>query len=67
MGDSKRIDPLGWFFSACCTLLAGAVALTVAVQLIAAVWVTLTLIAGVALLIGLATLSLTWWHRRRPW
>jgi hypothetical protein len=67
MPETKRFDPLGWFFSACCTLLAGAVALTVAVHLIAAVWVALALVAGVVLLAGFVVMLATWWHRRQPW
>jgi len=71
MPESGQFDPvgslLGRFLSACVTVLAGAVALTVAVRLIAAVWVWLAIIAGVVVFLGVAVMLVTWWQRRRPW
>lgn len=67
MRESRRQDPLGWFLSACCTLLAGAVALVVAVHLIAAVWLWLLAIAGIGIVLATVVSLLLWWHRRQPW
>jgi hypothetical protein len=67
MPETRRFDPRGWFLSACCTVLAGAVALTVAVHLIAAIWIWLVTIAGIAVLVGAVVSLLVWWHRRQPW
>lgn len=67
MPETKRVDPLGWFFSACCTLLLGVLALTLAVHLLQVIWVWL--VTGIGIVVGLAVLIqlLLWWHGRRPW
>jgi hypothetical protein len=67
MSESKRFDLLGWFSSACLTILVGAAALTIAVHLIAAIWVWLVLGAGVVGVVAFATALLVAWHRRQSW
>lgn len=67
MPESRRFDPLGWFLSTCFALLAGAVALSVAVHLLRSVWPWLLAgfltVAAIAALIRLAI----WWHRGQAW
>lgn len=67
MTEKQRLDPIGWFASACFTILAGAVALALAVHLIQSIWLSLTLLlGGVAIIIGLVVAAV-WWHRRQQW
>lgn len=58
---------LSWFFSACLTVLAGAVALRVAVQLIASIWRWLALGMAVVAVLALGVTVAVAWHRRQPW
>lgn len=67
MNESRRFDPVGWFVATCFSLLAGAVALVVAVHLVQAVWVWLACLAGGALLLALIAALSVAWQRRRPW
>lgn len=67
MRDPYRFDPLGWFMSACVTVLFGAIALAVAVHLIQAIWVWLLLLAGIVAALAVAGSLALWWQRRRPW
>lgn len=67
MSESRRFDPIGWFVSTCFALLVAAIALTVAVHLVVAIWPWLlggvAAIAAVTILVRLAV----WWHGRQPW
>lgn len=67
MPEPKRFDPLAWFVSGCFTLLAGAIALVVAVHLLESVWAPLLSIVGSAIIIGGIAALVTAWHRRQPW
>jgi hypothetical protein len=67
MPESKSFDPLGWFSSTCLTILIGAAALTIAVHLIAAIWVWLVLGVVVVGLVALVATLFVAWHRRQSW
>lgn len=67
MGESKRFDPLGWLVSTCFTLLASAVAMVIAVDLIESIWAWLVTGIGVAVFIAALVSIGVWWQRRRPW
>lgn len=67
MPEPKRFDPLGWFVSACFVVLVGAIALTVAVHLVRAIWLWLVVGAIVVVLAGVALQLLSWWRRRQLW
>lgn len=67
MPETKRLNPLDWFVGTCFTVLAGAVALTIAVHLIENIWVWLAVGIGVVVLLSLLTTLLIWWHRRQSW
>ncbi|MFT4165670.1 MAG: hypothetical protein QM650_10565 [Microlunatus sp.] len=65
--SERRFDPVGWFVSTCFAVLSGAVALTVAVHLVSAVWVWLLVGVAAVVTVGLGVQLVVWWHRRRPW
>lgn len=67
MPETKRFDPLSWFASTCFTILAGAIALAVAVHLIRSVWVWVLGGLGVVITLILLTQLILWWHRRQSW
>ena len=68
MPESKAgFNLLGWFFSTCLTILAGAIALSVAVHLIAAIWRWLALGIAVVAVLALAVMLVVAWHRRQQW
>lgn len=67
MNELRRFDPVGWFVAACFSVLAGAVALVVAVHLVQAVWVWLVCLVGSALLLAFVVALFVAWQRRRPW
>ena len=67
MNETKHFNPVDWFVATCFTLLAGAVALTIAVHLIQGIWVWLVTITGVVILIAIVVTALIWWHRRQSW
>lgn len=67
MPETRRFDPLGWFLSTCIAVLIGAVALSVAIHLIAAIWVWLALGIGLVVILGTGAQLVAWWRRRQPW
>lgn len=63
-GDPAK-SPLDWFARFCLVALFGTVGLTIAVDLLAHIWVWLCIIGAVAVAIWIAIL---WWRSRsRPW
>lgn len=67
MTEKQRFDPIGWFVSACFTILAGAVALALAVHLLQSIWLALVVLLGAAAIIAALILGAIGWHRRQPW
>lgn len=67
MPETKRFNPLDWFISACFTVLAGAIALVVAIHLIQTIWLWLACIACISVAIGLIVTAVLVWRRRQPW
>jgi membrane protein implicated in regulation of membrane protease activity len=62
---SPSNNPLQWFFHACLLILFGAIALSVAVHLLQAIW---PWVLGFALLIGATIVGVIAWRAwRRPW
>ncbi|MCP2290948.1 hypothetical protein [Nocardia amikacinitolerans] len=58
-------DPVNWFFRASLLLLFGAVALTIAIDLLSQIWFPL-LVSGL-LVIAIGVGIAIWQARRRPW
>lgn len=67
MSEPSRFDPVGWFVSACFTILAGAVALVAAVHLVRAIWIWLAVGIAVVMLVAGAVQVVLWWRRRQLW
>lgn len=65
MSDDKKPPLMTRFFHACLLLLAGLVALWLAIQLAGQIWGWLLLLAILALLIGAAIWFVRWYRDRR--
>ncbi|MDG4668664.1 hypothetical protein [Mycobacterium sp. 236(2023)] len=65
MNSSPPSNPVQWFFNACLLILFGVVALSVAVDLLQAIWywvLGMLLLGG-----GIATAVIAWRIWRKPW
>ncbi|MDF3284957.1 hypothetical protein [Gordonia sp. N1V] len=64
-GTEPTKNPLDWFRRFCLVVLFGAVALTIAVDLLARIWVWLCIIGIAGAVVWMIVL---WWRSRsRPW